>query len=85
MEEKSGAEIVLAWRETWFAPRRRASERADCTGDTQSEGQHRQLSLWAFSGSLSTEAPPCVGHRASYLTRVVWPPYPDHHCLESWC
>lgn len=85
MEEKSGAEIVLAWGEAWSASSREPVGGQTAQGNTQSEGQHIQLSLWAFSGSLSTEAPPCVGHRTSYLTRVMWLPYPNHHCLESWC
>lgn len=36
-------------------------------GNTKPEGQHRELSLGGSSGSLSREAPPCVGHRTSYL------------------
>lgn len=43
MEEKSGAEIVLAWGEAWSAPRRRASRRADCTGEYTIRGSAQRV------------------------------------------
>lgn len=88
MEEKSGAEIVLAWGETWFAPRRRASRRADCTGEYTVRGSAQTVISVGLLWKPEHRGSPLCGTQNKLLNQgrvapISGPPLPGTLVLRT--